>query len=265
MIRKLTEEELLFLRSEGYVVVKGLYSPAEIEAVKSEYEKVWIDLIAGRVLQQNPNAPLNSLFLPVRDQHLANERLMELMLDPRNFALVEQVMGEEPLVVGTDCFFKAPGAGVLPFHQDNFDIGASPGTTWAVWISVDPADPENGGLRFVPGTQHMELIPPRIPSHISTYGQAVRVPEGYHVVDVSTSPGDAVLFNGQILHGSAANSTRYRFRRSFAIHFTGVSVEKVFVHYLDLYTRDGHTVKRKLNRMHKLQFEQQIGRRKARH
>jgi phytanoyl-CoA hydroxylase len=257
MIRHITDEEIQFLHLEGYVVIKGLYSPEEVQEIKREFQKVWIDLVAGKVLAQNPNLPLNSLFPPVRDQHLTHERLMALMLDPRNFALVEQVIGEEPLAVGTSCFYKAPGANVLPFHQDNYDIGAIPGTSWAVWISLDKAEAENGALRFVPGTQHFDLIAPRIPSHISNYGQAVRVPEGYGAVDVCTSPGDAVLFNGQILHGSNANKTRYRFRRAFVTHFIGSSVEKVFVHYLDLYNRHGETVKRKLNKTHKLQFEKE--------
>ncbi len=255
MIRKLTDEEMRFLHKEGYVVLKQLYTMEEITEIRQEFEHMWIDLITSKQFVQQPKRPLTSLFLPVRDRHLAHDRLMKLMLDPRNIALAEQLLGEEPLAVGCDCFFKAPGADVLPFHQDNYDIGAEPGTTWAVWISLDHADRENGALRFVPGTQHFELIPPRLPSHLTAYGQAVRVPQGYTPVDVSTSPGDVVLFNGQVLHGSNANESKYRFRRSFVTHFVGSSVEKIYVHYLDLYDRHGNVVKRKLNRMHKLQFD----------
>ncbi len=261
MIRTLTDAEKAWLHKEGYLVIKALYTPEETADLRHELEKEWIRLIAGRVLEQNPKHPLNSLFYPVRDRHLTNRRLMKLMLDPRNFSLVEQVIGEEPLAVGTSCFFKAPGADVLPFHQDNYDIGAFPGTTWAVWISLDEARVENGALRFVPGTQHFDLLPPRLPAHITTYGQSLRVPEGYAIVDVCTDPGDAVVFSGQVLHGSNANRTTDRFRRSFVTHFTGSSVEKVFVHYLDLYNRRGETVKRRLNKRHKLQFEQGFAKR----
>lgn len=254
-MRKITDQEKLDLDTHGYVVIKRLYSLEEIEEVKIAFEEVWTDLITNKFIVQNPDQPLKSLFPAVRDQHLTHERLMALMLDSRNFSLAEQVLGEEPLAVGTSCFFKAPGSDVLPFHQDNYDIGAYPGTTLAVWISLEESDVDNGALRFVAGSQHFNLIPPRIPSHISTYGQAVRAPKGYEVVNICTSPGDAVLFNGQILHGSNANRTSYRFRRSFVTHFTGASVEKIFVHYLDLYNRHGETVKRRLNKMHKLQFE----------
>ncbi|GIQ69361.1 phytanoyl-CoA dioxygenase family protein [Xylanibacillus composti] len=255
MIRKLTDDELRFLHKEGYLVLEQLYALEEIEDIRQAFDHMWIDAVVNKQFVQQPNRPLTSLYPPVRDRHLSHERLMQLMLDPRNIALAEQLLGEEPLAVGCDCFFKAPGADVLPFHQDNYDIGAEPGTTWAVWISLDQADPENGALRFVPGTQHFELIPPRLPSHLSAYGQAVRVPEGYKAVDVSTSPGDVVLFNGQVLHGSHANRTLYRFRRSFVTHYVGSSVQKIYVHYLDLYDRHGNVVKRKLNRMHKLQFD----------
>lgn len=263
MIRKMSKEEMRFLHKEGYVVLKQLYTLEEIEEIREQFEQMWMDLIASKQFVQQPNQPLTSLFLPVRDRHLSHDRLMQLMLDPRNIALAEQLLGEEPLAVGFDCFFKAPGADVLPFHQDNYDIGAEPGTTWAVWVSLDEAVPENGALRFVPGTQNFELIPPRLPSHLSAYGQAVRVPDGYSAVDVSTSPGDAVLFNGQVLHGSNANRTQYRFRRSFVTHFVGSSTEKIYVHYLDLYDRHGNIVKRKLNRMHKLQFDPAFKRRSA--
>ncbi|MFD2673358.1 phytanoyl-CoA dioxygenase family protein [Marinicrinis sediminis] len=254
-MRRLHAEERAHLDEKGYVVIKGLYSEDEVRDIRHEFEKEWMDLIRDQTFTQEKARPLTSLFYPVRDRHLVNERLKKLMLDPRNFSLIEDILGEEPLAVGTGCFYKAPGAEVLPFHQDNYDIGVTPGTTWAVWISLDEATKENGALRFVPGTQQMELQPPRLPAHISTYGQAVRVPKGYVIDDVPTSPGDAVLFNGQILHGSNANQTSYQFRRAFVTHFTSIEVKKVFVHYNSLFNRHGEIVKRKLNKAHKLQFE----------
>ncbi|WP_128893917.1 phytanoyl-CoA dioxygenase family protein [Longirhabdus pacifica] len=256
-MRFLNNDEMTHLREQGYVVVPKLYASHEIEKLKETLHHEWLDLIRTKVLVQRHNKPLISIFETVRDRHMHHDQLKNTMLDERHFHLIEQILGEEALAIGTDTFYKPPGASALPYHQDNYDIGVQPGTTWAIWISIDEAKKENGCLRFVPNTQHFDLIPPRLPAHITTYGQAVRVPAGYQEVDVPTNPGDVVIFNGHVLHGSHANQTSYAFRRAFAIHYTGVSVEKIFVHYLNLYNKKGEVIQRKLNKRHKLQFEQQ--------
>lgn len=262
MTRWMTTDERAFFDTNGYAVIQGLYTRQETEKMKQELDKIWLDgIVAGSIVQQ-PKRPLDSLFPPLRDVHLTSEYLLGVMTDPRQFDLVEQIIGEEALAIGTGCFFKPPGAAALPFHQDNYDIGVYPGTTCAVWISLDDTDPDNGGLRFVPGTQHLGLLPPKIPGHASVYGQAVPVPRGYEVAHVRTRQGDAVVFGGNILHGSNPNVTKHRFRRAFVTHFAGAGTEKIMVHHLDLRNRHGELMQRRMNRYHKLQFIDEYQRRK---
>lgn len=243
--KKLYEEK-------GYVKIRNVYSLKDTELIKNQVNQLWIRGIANGVIRQDPARPLTSLFPPLRNPHTTDESFLHLIIDDRAFDIAEQLLEEEALIVGCTCFFKAPGSRSLPFHQDNYDIGTSPGTTCAIWISLDNADAENGGLIIVPATHKLGLLRPNLPGHLSEYGQTVPVPEGYSSENITTSAGDIVAFSGNVLHGSGANRSTFRFRHSFVLHFTKKSTEQIYVMHDYLIARTGEVVKRKLNKKHSI-------------
>ncbi|MBU8772108.1 phytanoyl-CoA dioxygenase family protein [Cytobacillus oceanisediminis] len=246
----LTKEDKIQYERDGYVVLKEIFSMDEIYEMRSAMKNYWVQrVLQGKILQK-ANDPLASLFPPLRIPFDKNIALYKYMIDPRVFDLVEEIISEEALSIGTTCFFKGPGSKTLPMHQDNYDIGVTPGTTCAVWISIDDTDNENGGLTMVPRTHQLGLLKPTSPGHKSAYAQSVPVPQGFNKVHLSTSPGDVVIFNGYVLHGSKSNNSKDRFRRSMVTHFAGVSTEKIFVKHNELVNKQGEIVKRKLNKRH---------------
>ncbi len=96
--------------------------------------------------------------------------------------------------------YKEPFRGVeVPWHRDPVD--AEPGTIFNFSFFLDPSALGNGGLEFVPGShidQTIGLVDGQPPS------QRVTVP---------VHPGDVVIHDVRVLHGSGPNTSQQR-RRS---------------------------------------------------
>ncbi|GKS10714.1 protein involved in biosynthesis of mitomycin antibiotics/polyketide fumonisin [Paenibacillus chitinolyticus] len=252
MNEKLPDDKLVAFAGEGYLVLNDVYTQEEVSELIRQFDLHWVQLTASGQIIQNGNRPLESLYPRLRDYHRKNEKIKRLSLKPQLFAYLEQLIGEEALIISTSYYFKSPSTRGLPLHQDNYAFGVSPGTTYAAWISLDSSDEGNGGMTFVPGTHSLDLQVPEgdtsdVRRYFSDEGQWLKDYETAEMVKVATNPGDVIFFNGNIVHGSSDNLSRYRFRRSLLIHFTGVSVEKLALNFNNLMDKTGARVRRRLN------------------
>ena len=246
----LTLKDKQLFEEQGYLIVPGVYDCSEIELLNDEYDQIWIELMGSGKIKQNAERPLESLYPNrLRDFHRENDRITSFMLKPEAIAILETLLEEEPLAIQSNYYFKPPGTKGLGFHQDNAHIGIQPDTSYAMWVSMELSDNDNGSLLFVPGTHKLELASSEVvPGSSNAYSSEIlRKPQGYSTVQIQTSPGDVVVFNGQMYHGSTKNTSAYRYRRSFVTHFARASVEKISLNYSHLVNREGKRVRKKLN------------------
>ena len=67
--------------------------------------------------------------------------------------MVEQLIGEDIILWGTTIFGKpAHGGKATPWHQDGAYYPIRPLETLSIWIALDDAVPDNGCMRFIPGS-----------------------------------------------------------------------------------------------------------------
>jgi phytanoyl-CoA hydroxylase len=92
--------------------------------------------------------------------HEYDKQSYDLFMHPRSLDILCDILGDEPIGCQTMMFYKPPGATGQALHQDNFYSRIKPGTCVAAWIALDAVDEHNGGLRVVPGTQHMDILCP---------------------------------------------------------------------------------------------------------
>ncbi len=145
---------------------------------------------------------------------------------PRLVALAGQVLGASRVVqLINQAHFKLPGDGVaFPWHQDSThrrygtpqwtDVNGR-GSFVEIAVALDPMGPENGGLRFVPGSGRLGHVPPD--------PRTGELPPGLFdpaaAVAPRLAPGDAVLFGPYTIHGSPPNpgpAARRLFLNGFA-------------------------------------------------
>ncbi|MFJ9582452.1 phytanoyl-CoA dioxygenase family protein [Streptomyces acidicola] len=226
----------------GYLVVRGLFSAAEIDGLCAEFARLHARGPVNGHFEPRTTAadsavdPLH-IYPRFMHPHRINELSRRVLLDVRLREILEVLLGEEVLAAQSMFYFKPPGARGQALHQDNFYLRVEPGTCVAAWIACDVIDQENGGLEVVPGTHRMDLFcPEEADVELSFVREYVPPPPGLAAVPVDMKPGDVLFFNGSLVHGSQPNRTDDRFRRSFIGHYVGRSTERIgrFYHSLTM-------------------------------
>jgi ectoine hydroxylase-related dioxygenase (phytanoyl-CoA dioxygenase family) len=238
-------EQLEQFHRDGYVVIRGMFSPEEVRELRDTFMAIHACSPIGKFYQhateeEAAGDPLK-LYPRVMHPHRFDDLSMQRMLDPRIAAALRDLFGEEPLAAQSMFYFKPPGAKGQALHQDNFYLRVNPGTCIAAWVAVDPAVRENGGLVVVPGSNRREVFcPERADSSVSFTTEYVKPPAGLSEMPLDLQPGDTLFFNGSLIHGSYPNSSSDQFRRSFICHYVPASAKEMSHWYFPLHDMDGN-------------------------
>ena len=244
----LTPDELAGWEQDGYHVARGLFSRSEVARVAGQFDALaqrgapieghWEpDLDSDDILRRYPR---------VMQPHDFDSASLELFLDPRVRAVLQQLLGEDAVGCQTMFYFKPPGARGQAFHQDNYYLLVQPATCVAAWLAVDRSHPGNGGLQVCPGTHRMDLqCPDHADLSTSFVDDFVAPPVGHEPVGLELDPGDVLFFTGSVIHGSDPNRTADEWRRSFISHYMPVSATHIGSWYLPhLYDFEGRRISR---------------------
>ncbi len=233
---------------DGVVHVRGLITRGEVAEIKSLFQD---QLASGASLgfddglaPGDPLAKYPRVVQPHRRDDLAvGARTRALMVDSRIQGILHELVGPA-LGAQSMFYFKPPAARGQALHQDNLFLQAFPETCVAVWIAIDDADGENGGLAVVPGSHQLELICPDEADPATSFTSlAVSLPEGLAIVQTELAAGDALVFHGSLIHGSQPNTSPDRFRRSLIFHYVPDRSVEIAAFYQPLIAFDGAEVR----------------------
>ncbi len=251
-------EEYMTFRRQGFLVVRGLVAPDEVDELRKHTEELMqgrlpeqsgrnLDLgdHASGVATQKLAAPPEHLspaekaeyFLRIHMLHRQLELHERYLLHPGVLDVLQALIGPDVLALQTMLFVKGPGKPGQGWHQDTYYIPTHPDTLCGAWIAIDDCDERNGAMWFATGSQHEPVYPPEsgygFGDHQLSGVQGVsgvsnpndeendltRIAERYPQLLVSAKAGDVVFFGGHVLHRSKQNWTTDRFRRSFVGHY----------------------------------------------
>jgi len=235
----MTQVEIEAFHRVGFHVARGLIPKEEISGIRDHFTEL------------HRRAPIYEIYQPDRtssDPLKVYPRFMQphrydllsrnYLLDPRIIGILRAVIGEEPHAAQSMFYFKPPGAAGQEFHQDNFYLMATPGTCYAAWLAIDDADHDNGGLMVCPGSHLRELATPAR-GNAKEWGSIIPQPTS-GTIEVTMSAGDCLIFGGSLVHGSLANTSTNRWRRSFIAHYVGSRTTKqVAAYYHPILTAEG--------------------------
>ncbi len=140
---------------------------------------------------------------------------LEFARIPGILDMVEQLIGGDFILWGMTIFGKPAHNGKqTPWHQDGDYYPIEPLETLTVWISLDGSTPEQGCMRFIPGSHRDRRIYSHHFEHRDDYTLAQVIDDDQ--VDLA-SARDVVLEAGQVslhdvylVHGSEANRSNRR-------------------------------------------------------
>lgn len=173
--------------TKGYLLAEGLVPAEGVTALLAERERF-----------ADPGTDLSvELQLVHRSQ-----TIREFVTHGPQVALAVEVLGPNVCFTHQQFVSKAPEAADatdVPWHQDSGYGRLEPPTDLTVWIALTGTDETNGCLWVLPGSHRLELQP-----HHRIGGlMAADVKE--QGVPVPMARGDALLFNGRLMHRSLPN------------------------------------------------------------
>lgn len=193
--RSLTSDQLAAYRRDGYVLVPDLYSAAEMLEWKSQIKQL---LLAEKFSAKHGVRVWMNEHLP--------DYFRPKMADPKVASILRQIIGPDIEFLSVKTVFKNSETSFSsPWHQDRF--------YWhgiekiSVWIALDDATPENGCLKFIPGT-HKGLLPMKTVQVDEGFDNRIDddVLEGMPVETIPVQRGGAVFFSDLAVHSSHPNS-----------------------------------------------------------
>lgn len=215
-------------RRDGFVVVPGLLGARQLEALRHEsvaFCRGERGAIEGMSAPDEAEADAEVLrrVLCIHFPHKLSPLMLDLLCLPRAVGVLTQLIGPDVKAMQSMLFLKAEGKPGQAWHQDEFFIPTRDRSLTAAWVALDDATTENGCLWALPGSHQAGVIYPekeidddRFDCSTEAYQFPYRDDEA---VPIELAAGDAVFFNGYLLHRSLPNTSKASLRRAVANHY----------------------------------------------
>ncbi|MBX0330309.1 phytanoyl-CoA dioxygenase family protein [Oscillochloris sp. ZM17-4] len=196
----LTDEQIRFYDEHGYLILRS-WIPADMLARLQAAGQAWI-ADGERVSPEQAGDDYNFAQRPAgpalfRVNYLHNKgqaASLELLGSPQVLAVAESLCGPNFVPTYESMVFKQAGDGErIPWHQD----AVQPTQRYRIFnfdLYLDPSLPGAGALRVLPGTHRQRQD---ICALTDAYGW-----EHPDTVEVEMHPGDVLLHNVMVVHGS---------------------------------------------------------------
>lgn len=219
----LTESQIDFYNSNGYVVVENIITKEEVEM----YKKLYDDFLSGKI---DVGANRSDLGANLGDNKKV-ENITQIMwpsefvkglgdmpYHQRALAIGKELMGED-LEMDFDMLInKAPGTNTItPWHQDEaYWVDVPDKRATSCWLALDDATIENGCMWFVPGSNLKPVRPHRFAAAKGGALTCDAIEEEGVAIEIKA--GSCTFHHGRTLHYSRGNATNGQ-RRAFIINF----------------------------------------------
>jgi hypothetical protein len=215
--RGLTDAEVATYRDEGLVIPDWRIPDDWLARLREEVD---------RLIARNPGVrpeQLSGAHNPWGQSArlVGSEVFLEFCRLPGILDRVEQLIGPDIVLWGSQLFCKPAGDGMpVPWHQDGQYWPIEPLATVTVRVAIDDSLPENGCMRYLPGS-HLarELVRHEVVTerHVALRLQLPEIDERLARDDVLRA-GQVSLHDVYLVHGSAANRSTRR-RADYAIRY----------------------------------------------
>ena len=222
-------------RRDGYVHLRGVMSPEEMDEIEAVYDrflrreiavtgKDFNDMTTGEHGSDPSGYAIVNVMLPRRYYPDWQGNLYE----QRTASIAEQLCGEGMTIDFDQLLAKQPGRddAVFGWHQDQaYWIDTDDRRTATCWLAVDSSTIENGCLQFLPGSNH-EPVRAHRPLHedrTKSHTLITDLRDGDVMRPVPISRGDITVHGEGILHGSGGNTSADSWRRAYIVAYRSLT------------------------------------------
>jgi ectoine hydroxylase-related dioxygenase (phytanoyl-CoA dioxygenase family) len=212
----LTEEEARLYARDGYIIRKGLLSAEEVGDFRDHARRqLEEESRSGTVMSKGDREGKTTLLKMWTKAE--DDKYGLLARDERMVELARAAIGVPVYLYSHKMTMKQPNeGGAWEWHQDFgywYNYGCLAPQMMSIYVALDKATRENGCLQVLKGTHKLGRL-----NHIREDGQTnveaehlEAALERFEHVYVEMEAGDALVFDGNLLHRSDANrSDTYR-------------------------------------------------------
>lgn len=213
---------------DGYIVLRNVFSSAEIEALRAETAAICTGergtILGSDLVSEGAKQPDDAIrqVLAIHFPHKVSELMRSTLTKPAIVDVLKQIIGPDVKCMQSMLFVKNAGKPGQAWHQDEFYIPTRDKSLAGIWIALDDARIDNGGLWMHPGSHKHGVIYPvkahgddRFDNSAEAYGFPYEREGG---VPVEADAGDIVIFHGYVLHRSLKNTRPEGYRRAIVNH-----------------------------------------------
>lgn len=222
---ELSQAQIESYQEQGFLVVEGLLSDEDVEAIRSDAIKLCRGEYKSENLHPVPNAESDtaalSRYLCIHQPHHISPVMREYLAHPAVSRALARLVAPDVKCMQSMLFIKPPRFPGQAWHQDEVYIPTRDRSLTGAWYALDDATVENGCMWVLPGShRNGYLYPQRLHGRPEEFDSA-RESYGFddrEEIPVACRAGAVVFFNGYLLHRSRKNRSD-RFRRVLVNHY----------------------------------------------
>lgn len=221
-------------QDNGYVIVRGLLNPAEMEELSTNINK----MLDGEL---KPDLPMDGVVpegfgmgwepgladrtdLPRRERvrlvswlYYQHSYFKKSAAHPAIYDVVAKLFGSGVQIFGDAVFIKPAHHGIAAApHQDTAFWNKLNPNAINFWMAVDPATVENGCLYVIPGSHKVDL--PHHSDPIMSWYLDETQADFDKQIPIELAPGDAIFMDSALIHRSYPNQSDKTRRAQTAVY-----------------------------------------------
>ena len=191
----------------GFVKIENLLNKEELDRARKE-----VDLFLNNEVEKLNGKDINMTEGEVNSIHCLHKSKWFDDFQGREsiHQLVNEFLAKEGEARAAELFAKPANVGLAsPDHQDNYYWCVDDANALTIWVALDDAGPDNGGIYYYKGTHKLGLL-----EHEASFApgssQTLKFPESmdvYERITPSLKAGDCLVHHSLTVHGSHANTS----------------------------------------------------------
>ena len=222
-------------QQDGYVLIPGFLSQEEVTEISKNFNRVIDEVV--------PKMPSNIVFYEgtespetlkqLIDLHVHDSFFNEVLTQSKFKDIAEFLLDDEVIGKTLEYFNKPAKIGKpTPPHQDGYYFMLDPNVAVTMWMALEPADDENGSVKYVKGS-HLKGMRPHGRTTTLGFSQAITdygtEEDQANLVNMAAKPGDLLIHHSLTVHLAGANKSETRSRKALGLVYFGKSAKEDLV------------------------------------
>ncbi|GAB3904009.1 phytanoyl-CoA dioxygenase family protein [Mucilaginibacter boryungensis] len=217
---------------DGFVFIPGFLSIEETETIRQNFNRVITDVLpnmpATKVFYEDKNDA--STLKQVMDIHAHDNFFNTVLFDSKFKELAELLLGDKVIGKNLEYFNKPLLIGKpTPPHQDGYYFMLDPSIAVTMWMALEPADEENGCVKYVKGS-HLKGMRPHGRTKTLGFSQGITDfgtdEDMQNEIAFPAKPGDLLVHHSLTIHRANGNTSANRTRKALGLIYFGESARE---------------------------------------